>query len=130
VVNIILAAALAGPFKGGGIALALSAASAVNTILLLIFLKKNPRIEVGRALKSTLGYTFKLAILSAAAAAPVVFLTPRLVSLFANHSRLIAQGLPLAINAVLYGAIGIGLLLLTGDKQVKGIVALVKRRRS
>jgi len=46
-VNICLAAILVKPFRGAGIALALSLASVVNTVVLLVFLRKNPNIAIG-----------------------------------------------------------------------------------
>ncbi|MDR0315288.1 MAG: murein biosynthesis integral membrane protein MurJ, partial [Treponema sp.] len=70
-VNMSLAILLVRPLRGAGIALALSIASAVNTVLLLAFLKKNPNIAVGRALGSALLYTLKLMILSGLAIIPL-----------------------------------------------------------
>jgi putative peptidoglycan lipid II flippase len=125
-VNISLAAALAGPCKGSGIALALSLASVVNTVFLFIFLRKNPSIAVGRAMKSALAYTLKLAVLSAAAVIPILLLSPLLEGLFAGRGRLISQGLPLFINIFVYGALGIGLLALTKDSQLRAIVRMFR----
>jgi putative peptidoglycan lipid II flippase len=127
-VNIILASLLVRPMQGAGIALALSLASAVNTALLLVFLKRNPKIAVGRALKSALVYSLKLAIFSAAAVLPVLALTPHLMALFANHGRLLAQGLPLLVNALIFGALGILLLIITRDKQIRGIAGMFRRK--
>jgi putative peptidoglycan lipid II flippase len=126
--NILLASLLVGPMRGAGIALALSLASAVNTALLLLFLRKNPNIAVTRALRSALGYAFKLVIFSSLAALPLLALAPRLSALFANRGRLISHGLPLAITATLYAAIGLTLLLVTRDKQVRAIVRMFHRR--
>jgi len=126
-VNITLAAVLVSGFKGSGIAFALTAASAVNTAALLIFLKKNPAITVGQTLKSTLAYTLKLALFSVAAVTPVLLLSPHLVNLFAGQPRLISQGAPLCINMFVFAAAGITLLTVTRDKQFMGIVKLFKR---
>ncbi|GHT63331.1 putative lipid II flippase MurJ [Spirochaetia bacterium] len=126
-VNIVLAAALAGPFRGAGIAAALSLASAVNTVLLLAFLRRNPEIAVGRALRSALAYTFKLIVFSIIAVTPVLALNPRLLALFAGRNRLISQGLPILINAFIFGAVGIALLVITKDKQVRAIIRMVRR---
>jgi putative peptidoglycan lipid II flippase len=125
-VNISLAAALAGPFKGSGIALALSLASVVNTVFLLIFLRKNPRVAVNRALKPALAYTLKLAVLSVAAVIPVLLLSPLLEGLFAGRGRLVSQGLPLFINALVYGALGIGFLAVTKDSQLRAIISMFR----
>ncbi|GHT98095.1 hypothetical protein FACS1894142_3970 [Spirochaetia bacterium] len=127
VVNMALAALLVGPLRGAGVALALTIASAVNTALLLFFLKKNPHIAVGRALFSALVYTVKLALFSIAAVLPVLYLNPRLIALFAGRGRFITYGVPLIISALIFAVIGIGLLLITRDKQVRGIIRRVRR---
>jgi putative peptidoglycan lipid II flippase len=126
-VNILLACLLVGPMKGAGLALALSLASAVNTALLLAFLRKNPHVAVGKALGSALGYTVKLAFFSALALIPVLLLSRRLADSFAGRGRLIAQGLPLAITAAVYGVTGLLILLLTGDKQVRKIAGMFRK---
>ncbi|GHU77429.1 putative lipid II flippase MurJ [Clostridia bacterium] len=126
-VNIGLAALLSGPYRGGGIALALSLASLVNTALLLIFLRKNPNIAVGRAFKAATFYTLKLIVLSCAAIVPILLLAPKLSGFFVGKGRILGFGLPLALNAVLYGIIGLALLLLTKDKQVTAIIKIVRK---
>ena len=127
-VNIVLASILVFPFKGSGIAGALSLASAVNTVLLLVFLKKNPAISLEETLKSTLSYVLKLVLFSALALIPIVFLSPRLSALFAGRGRIISQGAPLFINALVYAASGVLLLAVTRDKQFLGIVRMFRRR--
>jgi putative peptidoglycan lipid II flippase len=129
-VNISLASALAGPLKGAGIALALSLASAVNTVFLFVFLRKNPSVAIGRTMRPALGYTFKLAILSAAAVIPILPLSPFLEGLFSGRGRLISQGLPLLINAFVYSALGIGLLVITKDSQFRAIIRMFRTGRS
>jgi putative peptidoglycan lipid II flippase len=126
-VNIALAALLSIPLRGAGIALALSGASAVNTVLLLLFLKRNPHIAVGGVVRGSLRYAAKLMLFSAAATAPVYCLGPRVGALFAGQARLIAYGMPLLLMGLLFAASGIGLLLLTRDKQLAAILALLKR---
>jgi putative peptidoglycan lipid II flippase len=126
-VNIVAAAVLVGPFKGGGIAFALSLASLVNTVFLLIFLKKNPQIHVAKVLKSAVFYSIKLILLSAIAVIPVLFLGPRLETLFSRHGRIISLGLPLLLLAIIYAVTGIILLLASGDKQVLRIIKMLKK---
>jgi putative peptidoglycan lipid II flippase len=126
--NILLAALLVGPMRGGGIALALSLASAVNSALLLVFLRKNPNIRVKQVLGSALAYAAKLIAVSALATLPLLALGPRLSRLFSGHGRLISQGLPLTLCALLYAAIGLALLLATGDRQLRAIAAMLRRR--
>jgi putative peptidoglycan lipid II flippase len=128
-VNIALAVILVRPMKGAGVALSLTLASMVNTILLLAFLRRNPQVAVGRALGSALGYTLKLLLFSAAAALPLVWLGPPLAALFAGRGRLISYGVPLAVSALVYGAAGVLLLTLTGDKQIRVIAGMIGKRK-
>jgi putative peptidoglycan lipid II flippase len=128
VVNMALAAILVGPLKGAGVAFALTIASAVNTALLLVFLRRNPQIRLDKALRSALVYIAKLILFSCIAALPVRALSPGLLAFFAGHKRLMAYGFPLVINAVIFGAVGIALLVLTRDKQVRGIWRMARRK--
>ena len=129
IVNMILAALLVGPMKGGGVALALTLASMVNTAFLLLFLRKNPQVAVGRAVASALGYTAKLALFSVIAVLPIIYINPLLLRLFKGHGRLIGYGVPLMLNGLVFGAIGVALLVLTKDKQALSIGKSLKRRR-
>jgi putative peptidoglycan lipid II flippase len=128
VANMGLAALLAGPLRGAGIALALSLASAINTALLLLFLKRNPHIAVGRALRSALLYTLKLSILSGLAVIPVRLLSVPLRTLFAGYGRLLAYGAPLAITGFTYVLLGIAFLLITRDRQFRRLMGMLKRK--
>jgi putative peptidoglycan lipid II flippase len=127
-VNIILAGLLVFRFKGSGIAFALSMASGVNTAALLIFLRKNPAITLGRTLKSALSYAMKLILFSALAVIPVLLISPWLSEFFTGKGRAISQGLPLLLSAIMYAGAGLSLMALTGDAQFLGIVKLLRRR--
>ncbi|MDR1412161.1 MAG: murein biosynthesis integral membrane protein MurJ [Spirochaetaceae bacterium] len=127
-VNMALAAVLVGPMRGSGVALALTLASAVNTALLLAFLRKNPSIAIGKALGSALLYTVKLAVFSIAASVPVLFFSPRLLSAFAGRGRVISYGVPFAINAVIFASAGILLLVLTRDKQAVAAARALRKK--
>ncbi|HCM26773.1 MAG: murein biosynthesis integral membrane protein MurJ [Treponema sp. GWB1_62_6] len=127
-VNMALAALFVGPLRGGGVALALTVASAVNTVLLVAFLARNPKVAVGRAVRSASVYALRLALISVAAAAPLVFLGGRIAAPFAGRGRLVSYGFPLAISTLLYAAVGIGLLALTKDEQAKAVVRAFRRR--
>ena len=127
-VNITLAALLVFRFKGAGIAFALTLASAVNTALLLTFLRKTPAITMGQTLKSAVGYALKLILFSAIAVVPVLFLSPWLANLFAGYGRVISQGAPLFINALVFAGSGIMLLVITGDRLFFGIVRMIRRK--
>jgi putative peptidoglycan lipid II flippase len=126
-VNIALAAFLAGPLKGAGIALALSLSSAVNTALLLIFLRRNPRITLDQNLRSILAYAAKLILFSCFAALPVLALSPRLLPHFAPHRRA-GYGLLLAVNALIFAMVGLILLAATRDKQFREIMRMLGKK--
>jgi putative peptidoglycan lipid II flippase len=126
--NITLAAILVRHYRGAGIAFALSVASVLNTVVLLFFLKKNPNIIIGRALGSAIFYMLKLILLSCIAVAPLYFLSPVLLDLFTGRGRLISYGAPLAINAVIFALLGIGLLFVTRDKQLHGLLRVIRKK--
>ena len=129
-VNMILAAVLVRPFRGAGIALALSVAGAVNTALLLAFLKRNPEIAVKRALGSAIFYALKLFVLSGIAVIPVRLLSPVLTEFFAGNGRFVSYGAPLAINAVVFAVIGILLLFATRDQILSILLRRFKKTKS
>ena len=128
-VNMTLAAVLAFRFKGSGIAFALSFASAVNTAVLLFFLRRNREITLGRTLKSTLGYAVKMILFSALALIPVILLSPGISELFSGRGRVISYGAPLLLNALIYAGTGLVLLAVTRDKQFLGMVKIIKGSR-
>jgi putative peptidoglycan lipid II flippase len=129
-VNMLLAALLVRPFRGAGIAFALSAASAVNTVLLIAFLGKNPQVTVGRALGSALRYTAKLTLLSVIAIVPLRLLSPHLLELFAGKGRIIAYGVPLAVNGIIFAVLGVTLLFITKDRQLRNLIRIIKNKNT
>jgi putative peptidoglycan lipid II flippase len=129
VVNISLAAILVGTMRGAGIALALTIASAVNTILLLIFLGRNPNIILGSVIGPALFYILKMIIFSAAAAVPVYFISPMLCEIFAGQIRIISSGVPLVISAIIYFAIGLLMLAVTKDQYLTALGKILLRKR-
>lgn len=128
VLNIIFAFALALPMKGQGIALALSLASLGNTVFLLIFMKKMESFDIKALLKNMGFYILKIIIFSIIAAAPIYFLRPVLLNAFAGHGKLVSYGLPIIITAAIFGVIGVGLLIVTGDKATKTLIKKVTKR--
>jgi putative peptidoglycan lipid II flippase len=131
-VNMALAALLVGPLKGAGVALALSLASIVNTAFLLIFLRRNPRITLGKTFRAVLAYGAKLILFSCIAAIPVVALSPKLSSwllLRLAAYRRLGHALLLAVNALVFATVGIILLATTRDKQFLGIMGLLRRKK-
>jgi len=125
-VNIAAAWMLAPRFGGAGIAFALSLASMINTVFLLIFLK-SPDIAIKKIVKSSALYAMKMIVFSAAAIIPVLFLGKPLERIFANTGRLIGLGVPLFILALLFGTLGIFFLIITKDRQ---IMVLLKRKKT
>ena len=120
-VNITVAWTLAGRYRGSGIAFALSLASMVNTVFLLIFMKKNSKISMNLIIKPAVLYTLKLIVFSAIAVIPVLLFGEPLEAFFAGRGRFISLGIPLMITALLYGLLGLLLLVISGDKQMKKI---------
>jgi len=127
-VNIILAAVLVGPFRGAGIAFAMTAASAVNTIMLIIFLGRNPNIHIGSVIGPALLYILKMLIISVIAVIPIIFLSPVLRAVFTGHGRIITYGMPLFISAIIYLFLGIIMLALVKDQNLFGIINMIKNR--
>jgi len=127
-VNITLASVLVGPFRGAGIAFALTFASAVNTIMLFIFLKRNPNIDLGLLIGPALLYVLKILILSVLAVVPVYFLSPVLNNAFSGYWRVVAYGVPLAVNAIIYLLLGTAMLALVKDQNLKGLLNVVRKK--
>ena len=127
-VNICLAAILVRSFRGAGIAFALSFASAVNTIILIVFLGKNPNIDLGAVVRPALLYILKIFILSAAAVIPVYLLSPLLRDIFSGYSRIIAYGAPLLINGMIYLSLGLASLAVVRDQNLAGLINMIKKR--
>jgi len=126
--NICLAAALVGPFRGAGIASALSLASAVNTILLLVFLKKNPNIALGSVFGSVIIYIVKLLVISVLAIIPIYFISPFFKAFFADNGRFISYGIPLVINSFIYIFLGVVILAVVRDKHLLALVDMIKKK--
>jgi putative peptidoglycan lipid II flippase len=127
VVNMALASVMVGRFRGAGIAFALTVASAVNTVLLFFFLKKNPLVQINRVWKQIL-YIAKLCLFSAIASIPVILLNQKLLTFFAGYNRFIHYGLSFVIAAFMYLSIELALLIATKDVQICKLISIVKFR--
>lgn len=127
-VNIPLALALVRPMSGGGIALALSLASAVNTVVLFIFLHRTKTADVGTVVKSILVYAVKMVVYSVIAAAATYAVHRAVADTFAAHGKLIAYGCPLALCALTFAAVGVTLLAVTKDSVMMSAVGMIKRK--
>lgn len=127
-VNIVLAILLAIPMKGGGIALALSLASAANTVFLVLYLRKKESVDVGMVLKSTVFYALKIAAFSAVAALPIWYFRARIYAPFTHYNRFISQGVPLTISFAIFAAIGAVFLAVTRDPLAVQLLGAIKRK--
>lgn len=115
-VNIFVASILAFPFKGNGIAFALSLASCVNTIFLFIFMNKMHGMQVATIVKKMIIFITRMILFSITAAFPTYFARPFLLNLFNGHNRLISYGIPVILTAMIFGLTGIILLFLFKDE--------------
>lgn len=68
-------------------------------------------------------------VLSIIAIIPVILLKNWIFGLFANYNRLIAQGLPLIILAIIFGIIGLLLMVITKDPLLKIAISKVKNKK-
>ncbi|MBU0926887.1 MAG: murein biosynthesis integral membrane protein MurJ [Spirochaetes bacterium] len=128
-VNIAAAFALQRLMGGSGIALALTIAGAVNTAALLVMLTRMGIDGLGASLASVALYVARLAGFSAIAALPVLALRGPLRALFGGSgSGLVAYGVPFALSAVAFAAVGVGLLALTKDPQAAFLLSSIGRR--
>jgi putative peptidoglycan lipid II flippase len=143
-INIALAALLAGPMRGSGIALALSIAGAANTAVLFIFLaRKTKQANVSRIetsnlvamLVNALRYLTKMIIISAIAIAPVFFGKTYVLDFFTPHgglhaaNRFVTQIIPLCIFFAVFIGIALLLLWITKDANLKTVSRLLRRRK-
>jgi putative peptidoglycan lipid II flippase len=127
-INVILAFFLVRPLKAPGIALALSGASAVNTVILFWAFLRSGIPGASRTLVSAGRYFLRLLVFSGLAAIPVILLRPRLGLAFAGLGKGLASGLCLVVTALAFGAVGLGLLALSRDDMAASIVAAFRRR--
>jgi putative peptidoglycan lipid II flippase len=126
VVNLIAACLLVIPMKGAGIALALTIASFVNTIVLVIMLHKTGTVNVPLIVGKTLQYCLKMIIFSIIASTPVYFLHDYIFSFFSVGNRIIDQGIPLIICSLIFAVIGFGLLFVSRDSILKSVIKKLK----
>jgi len=127
-VNICFAAVLVGPFRGAGIALALSLASAVNTLLLYVFLSKNPNIKILPVIKTVLFYVLKTIIFSVLAIIPVFFISPIIHEYFAGYNRIVAYGIPLIVNTIIFLFLGLIMLFFLKDQYLFSVVKILRKK--
>jgi putative peptidoglycan lipid II flippase len=130
IVNIILAFALVGPLKGPGIAIALSIASAINTLFLAIKLERIDLPGFRDAVRGISAYILKMLVLSGIAIVPIYFIRPYILKFFSGaEGRLLSSGGPLLAETLLFSAIGFALLFLTRDEVAASLIRRFSRRK-
>ena len=130
-VNISLAAALVGPLAGGGIAMALSIASVVNSAALFVLLARKKGAPWKKLLGGLAVYCGKIGVVAGALGAAAYWGMPLFYSLagrlFAGAGRILEIGLPLFLGAGVYGGLGVLCLVILRDPLVG---SLIRRRRA
>lgn len=128
-VNMVVAACLAQPFKGAGIAFALSIASAVNTIVLFVFMKKKDIADASFITKGTLLYALRIILFSVIATAAAYLIKKPLAGLFTTGNRFIDQGAPLVIGGLVFASVGVLLLVITKDPLLSTMLKRFGRKK-
>ncbi|MDR1256969.1 MAG: murein biosynthesis integral membrane protein MurJ [Spirochaetaceae bacterium] len=130
-VNIALAALLAGPMRGGGIALALSLSGAANTAALFFLFNRKAGASLVNFLPKTLGYALKITAFSVAAVIPVLFFNryPAAFLRAGGANRLVSFAVPLFIALVIFAATGLALLAVTKDRNIRTLLAALSNKR-
>lgn len=132
IVNIILAIVLVDRMEGGGIALALSIAGAVNTVFLFLFLRKNKNIIIAKITVHSALYMIKICLFSILSIIPVYLIKNIVERFFTNisiRSKILAFAAPMAVCFVIFSTMGIFLLYITGDKYIRTIINHIRRKR-
>ena len=127
-VNILLALILAFPMKGNGIALALTLASAVNTVCLFIFMKKMKGMNAVEIAKKMLIFIIRITSFSIIASCPTWFLRRYLTAFLSGHNRIVSYGIPVFACAALFGLLGVLLLIIFKDEAALSIAGKIKAR--
>jgi putative peptidoglycan lipid II flippase len=127
-VNIMLAAILVHPMSGSGIALALSIASLTNTVFLFAAMPRLHSVNTKKIAAAFIGYALKITVYSAAASVPTYFARPYIISMFAGHSRLISDGLPVVLTTIIFGTTGVLLLAVTHDPIAQTVISKLAKR--
>lgn len=129
--NIIFACALVSALKGSGIALALSLASAANTVFLFFMMRKNKTFEIKSLLWGTIKYALKITLLSLVAGFVIAYLHDGLYSFFTDFAggvKIFSIGIPLVISVIIFSLIGILSLIAVRDKFVLSVFSAIRRR--
>lgn len=127
-VNILAAFLLVGPLGASGIALALSIAALANMILLIVFMGRNPDLDLGHIGKSGL-YALRIVALSAIALVPAFFVQGPLRALTAESDlSLVLHGVPMLGTGLVYGLGGLLGLFVTQDAHLAGLTRRFRKK--
>ena len=126
--NIAAAFLLVGPLKGPGIALALSIASAINSVVLVLALARKKIDGLGDAFAKSGVYALKIFLFAGISVMPVWFLEPALDRHWAGAGRLLSYGLPLGIGALVFVMVILGILLASHDEIAAALSRMVGKR--
>ena len=118
-VNVIFAYCLGFFFLGGGIAIALSIASFVNTVFLFFFLRKKNVLNIKFILKKMSFFTLKITLFSIIAVLPIYFFIKPfeqfLIEAF-NATTIFSFAIALLAMFTIFAFIGLFLLIITKDE--------------
>lgn len=129
--NIVFACALVSVLSGAGIALALSLASAANTVFLFFMMRKKETFELKKLLSGTIIYALKISLFSALAGFLTFYFHDGLYAAFADFAggnKIFSIGIPLFISVLIFSVTGILSLLVVRDKFVLSLVSAVRRK--
>nr|WP_318680681.1 murein biosynthesis integral membrane protein MurJ [uncultured Treponema sp.] len=126
--DIILSIVLSIYMKGPGIALALTLASVINTILLFVFLRYLKCADAKKIALSTILYCAKMIVFSVIAGVPVYFAHKIFVEKFASLGNMLGNGLAVIASALIFAVIGIFLLIVTKDKALVAVKNKITKR--
>lgn len=115
-------------FKGNGIAAATILSSVILIVLYFIFLTKKDNIGFSLILKSALPSFLKILIYSLISAIPLLFFKKSIFNLIISENNIIRIGVPLLITSVLYFSCYILILIISGEKSVKDLKRLARKR--
>ena len=130
-VNITFALVLARYFLGGGIAIALSIASCINTILLFFFLTKKHVINVKKIVLNIFLFSLKIILFSCIASIPLYLFVRKAETYLMMNYRFSATAsfvATLSVAFLVFALIGLSLLLITKDESLRLLFAKLKRR--
>ena len=73
-------------------------------------------------------YSIKIAVLSAVSSVPILLLRSPLQTLCTGKGRIISNGIPVVVTAIVFAAVGIALMALTKDSILGLLVAKIRNK--